>query len=379
MATIVLAEDEFSQAMVDFAAALTHRGHHTIRLLADTATDIDANPSRRRWESLATQWVPGAVATGGALTPRGMVVLEVAKPDDVQAMEPIATWMSHTGRDRLQGWAKSTVLPDAEIIDKLALTQWLRDNAMAVPRSWDGLADVPVDYPGPLVVKLRDSGGGNGVQLVESRADLAGLLDQPGRLGGASDSGCFVQEFRPGATVVAAGVATAGEVLSVMAYEITVDPKRPFAFGYGLTVRHDPDAIAYARAIIEQLGISGPFAMDIVRGEGGEPMLIDLNIRIWGSWTGCQAVGLDVLGAYECALGVGPRPAPTRLPPPGTYQPLVRTPPLGVAGAKPRMAWLGAELRMIGQWSHWLGRPWARTAGRRAIGWASGPLRTLGR
>ena len=117
MATIVLIEDEFSQAMVDFAAALAYRGHRTVRMLADTTEDIAANPSRRRWESLATQWVPGVVAPGGALTRRGMVVLDVAQPDDVQAMEPIATWMSRTGLDRARGWSKSAVVADADIID----------------------------------------------------------------------------------------------------------------------------------------------------------------------------------------------------------------------------------------------------------------------
>jgi len=105
MATIVLIEDEFSQAMVDFAAALTHRGHRTVRMLADTAEDIAANPSRRRWESLASQWVSGVVAPGGELNQRGKVVLDIAEPDDVQAMEPIATWMSRTGLDRARGWS----------------------------------------------------------------------------------------------------------------------------------------------------------------------------------------------------------------------------------------------------------------------------------
>ena len=372
MATIVLIEDEFSQAMVDFAAALTHRGHRTVRMLADTAEDIAANPSRRRWESLATQWVPGVVAPGGELTARGMVVLDIAEPDDVQAMEPIATWMSRTGLDRARGWSKSAVAPDADIIDKLALTQRLHAAGVTVPRTWATPAEVPEDFTGSLLVKLRDSGGGNGIQRVESPADLPGVFAQLER--GAD---VLLQEFRPGATVVVAGVAAAGEVVNDMAYEITVDPARPFAFGYGLTVLADPEARAYARSVLAQLEISGPFAMDIVRGESGEPMLIDLNIRIWGSWTGCQAAGLDVLGAYEYALGVGPRPAAAHMAPVGTYQPLVRTPPLGVAGAGPRMAWLGAELRMIGQWSGWLGRPWARVASRRAIGWAGAPLRTL--
>lgn len=364
MATIAFAEDEFSQAMVDFAAAMTTRGHRTVRLLADDEAALAREPSRLRWEGLASLCVPGAVDRSGALTPTGWAALTSEHPGDLQAMEPIAVWLSMTGDDTRLGWRKATRVPDRDVIDKLALTRHLAEAGFAVPQTWDSAADLPAVTHVPLLFKLRDSGGGRGVHRCSTAAEARSWADHYGPA-----EPYLIQEFYPGPSYVAAGVATSGEVVQLMTYANRLDPAKPFAFGYGFTVTADAGLAAYCARIIDYLGISGPFAMDAVRGPDRDVRAVDLNIRVWGSWTGCQAAGLDVLGSYEYSLGLGPHPGPARLRA-GAFQPLLRTPPLGVASAGERALWLRRELRQIRTWTSWLGRPWAGLAARRAIGWA---------
>lgn len=364
MATIAFAEDEYSQAMVDFAAALGARGHRTVRLLADDDATMAASGSRMRWEDLASRWVPGAVDRSGALTATGWECLAQEAPVDLQAMEPIAVWLSTTGEDTRLGFRKVSAVPDRDVIDKLSLTRCLADAGFAVPATWDDASEVPRDTTIPLLFKLRDSGGGRGVHLCASADEAHSWAAHYG-----ADEPYLIQEFYPGPSQVSAGVAKDGDVVQLMTYANRVDPVKPFAFGYGFTVTADAELARYTSRVIEYLGITGPFAMDAVRGPDHVVRLVDLNIRVWGSWTGCQAAGLDVLGSYEYSLGLGPRPAPPQLRP-GTYQPLLRNPPLGVATPAQRARWLPAELRRIRRWSAWMGRPWMALATRRAVGWA---------
>lgn len=364
MATIMFAEDEFSQAMVDFAAALVTRGHRTVRLLADSAETLADAPSRLRWEGLASRWVAAAVDPAGPLSPLGWAALTEEAPVDLQAMEPIAVWLSQTGADTRLGFRKAATVPDRDVIDKLALTRHLVDAGFAVPATWDDAAEIPAHTGVPLLFKLRDSGGGKGVHRCDTAAQAQSWAEHYG-----DDAPYLIQEFYSGPSQVSAGVAKDGEVVQMMTYANRVDPAKPFAFGYGFTVTADEGLARYTTRVIEYLGITGPFAIDAVRGPDHEVRLVDLNIRVWGSWTGCQAAGLDVLGSYEYSLGLGPHPGPPRLRP-GSYQPLLRTPPLGVSRPAERARWLARELRQVRDWSRWMGRPWTALATRRAVGWA---------
>ncbi len=374
MATIAFAQDEYSQPMIDFAAALEHRGHRTVRLLADSVDDVFGNPSRVRWENLSARTVPEATLPSGPLTGLGWSVLAEEAPLDIQATESSATWLSLEHHDDQLGVRKVAAIPDRDVIDKLALTRFLDDRGIAVPRTWDQVDDVPPTSEVPLLFKLRDSGGGRGVHLCRDATELRRWVDEYGE-----DTPYLVQEFYRGVPVIAAGVAAAGEVIQGITYTNLIDPVKPFGFGYGLTVTDDPDLVAYTARVISTLGISGPFAMDAVRNAAGHPLLVDLNIRIWGSWLQCQAAGLDVLGSYEHALGLGPRPTEPRLVV-GSFHSALRTPPLAVSSLPARTRWLAAELRIIADRAPWMGKPWTRLARRRALGWAGKgkPLPTVG-
>lgn len=370
MATIAFVEDEYSQPKIDFAAALSHRGHRTVRLLADSVDSVAANPSRVRWENLCSRWVPDAVGPAGVLSDLGWSVIGEEQPLDLQVTEATAVWLSKEGHDDRLGCRKVAALPDRDVIDKLALTRFLHGEGIRVPHTWDSVDDVPRDLTVPLLFKLRESGGGRGVHLCHDTRELRSWVSEYGE-----STPYLVQEFYPGAPVIAAGVAADGEVVAGMTYTNIVNPARPFGFGYGLTVTDDPDLVAYTSRVIGALGVTGPFAMDAVRDADGHPRLVDLNIRIWGSWVPCQAAGLDVLGAYEYTLGLGPRPPEPRLIV-GRVHSALRTPPLDVAGFPARTRWLAAELHAIARLTSCLGKPWGRLARRRALGWA-GKGRTL--
>ena len=197
MATIVFAEDEFSQPMVDFAAALRHRGHRTVRLLADTLDAVESNPSRIRWEALASRCVPEAVLPTGPLSDLGMAVLDRERPADVQAMEPTTVWLSQQRLDDRLSIRKVAAIPDRDVIDKLALTRYLGSQGLAVPRTWDRFEDVPPDTAVPLLFKLRDSGGGRGVHLCQDVAELREWVDHYGEA-----TPYLVQEFYRGEPLI---------------------------------------------------------------------------------------------------------------------------------------------------------------------------------
>ena len=202
------------------------------------------------------------------------------------------------------------------------------------------------------------------MMLCESKAEaLAWRADL-----GAGET-YLVQEFHDAPAVAVAGVAADGHALQAMAYRIRTNPRRPFGFGYGITVVEEPAAMDVAGQVLQLLGVRGPFALDLVPDAAGRWQVVDLNLRIWGSWTACQAAGMDVIGSYLAALGLGPQPKPTTARA-GAQVPLLRTPPLDVSTPAQRMRWLRRDLRLIKQWSAWEGSDWAGLARRRAVGWA---------
>ena len=162
---------------------------------------------------------------------------------------------------------------------------------------WEDASDVPAAAAFPLLVKVRNGGGGMGISLCHRFDGLQRAVDS---LQGAP---YFVQEFHEGQVLDVAGMAKDGEVIQLVTYQNMVDPAHPFAFAYGITITHDEVLAEYTRQVVAALGITGPFALDAVPDEQGKPRLIDANLRIWGCWTACQAAGMDVLGPR-----VRPRP-----------------------------------------------------------------------
>lgn len=362
MATIAFAEDAFAQTMIDMAAALSHRGHRTVRLLADPPGEV-SKPWRGRWEGLADRSVASAVDPSGALTAAGVVALMEERPADVQAMEPIAIWASEKAFGEPRWFRKAAALPDHEVIDKFSLASFLRTTDVAAPATWNSFREVPPSEAGPFLFKARGSGGGDGVRRCDSRAELGATAALFGH------RPYIVQQFVTGPPIDAAGIAKDGEIIQAVTYVNEVDPANPYAYAYSITVTDDPALLDCVRRTVQVLGLSGPFAIDAMRDRDGRVLVVDVNLRIWGCWTACQDAGLDVIGSYEFALGLGPRPAPPVLDV-GSRWPLLRTPPLAVTSDASRASWLAHEMTTIRRRSHWLGRRWAALAAREATAWA---------
>lgn len=358
MGTVVIIEDEFWQPGVDFAAALRLRGHRTVRCTPAPAEDR----LQQRWAACADHVVFGSVRPDGSLDDRAVAALRASDVLDWQAAEACEVWVCERGIEQrdLPYLRTHPLSPDA-VIDKGQLLAHLGERGVPVPQSWPELADVPGGTAGPFILKPRRAAGGDGVQVV---ADLVAA-----RKALAGADGFQVQRFHPGTPQDSAGVARDGEVIDLLTYRNLTNPAAPFTAAYGIEAIYDPQLEALTRRVVAELGITGPFALDAVPDDDGHPLVIDVNVRIFGCWTACQALGMDVLGAYEYALGLGPRPDRTHIPA-GARADILRRPPLGVSSASERARWLQRDSREIRRRSRWLGRHWARAALRDSIGWA---------
>lgn len=356
MSTVVILEDDFWQPGVDFGAALRRRGHRVVRCTSTSANDR----LQERWATCSDVVLPAAIGPDGALDDRALAALESPDLLDWQAAEPCEMWLCQSGLEqRLLPYTRSAPLAPDEIIDKSRLCSYLDDCGIAVPAFWDRLQDVPDGESGPFILKPRSGAGGVGIQVLEDLA--AARRDDYGDV--------QVQRFHPGPALDSAGVAREGEVVQLLTYRNTVNPRAPFSAAYGITSTDDPQLANVTRRVVAALGLTGPFALDAVADVDGQPLVIDVNVRIYGSWTACQALGLDVIGAYEYAMGLGPRP-PAVIVPAGRQAEILRRPPLNVATRVQRLRWLASQSAEVGRRRRWLGTDWARATMRDCLGWA---------
>ena len=360
MATILVAEDEFWQPGLDFAAAMRQRGHVTIRLTADREATL--HRGARRWAKVPSATVNEAISADGIPTARGLQLIADVRPVDWQATEPILNWLAENGFERQLGFRRSSGLVPQRVQDKRELSAFLHAAGLGVPSTWDSVEAVE-EQSGPFIFKLRDQGGGQGIHRCDDHQSLQACEAM------FSPLPFIVQRFHTAVPVVAAGVAKQGKVVQMLTYVSVLNPQTPFRMAYGLRVVDDPVVYTYAERVLDALGVTGPFALDTVADDDGQPLALDMNLRIWGSWTACQAVGMDVPGAYEFALGLGPHPGPLRVT--DSEAAILRRPPLGVRTVGERVRWLAAESAEIRRRSRWFGKRWARCSLRDSAAWAA--------
>ena len=172
MATFVVAEDEFWQPGLDFAAAMRHRGHRVVRLVAQSQAQVETVRGLRRWARLADRTVAHGVTDAGVPSQKGLQALDAERHVDWQATESVLNWLSVNGYEQRLSFQRSAPLPPHEVQDKRALTAYLESVGFDVPQTWNRIEEVPVDEPGPFMFKLPDSGGGVGIHRCESLAEL---------------------------------------------------------------------------------------------------------------------------------------------------------------------------------------------------------------
>jgi hypothetical protein len=194
------------------------------------------------------------------------------------------------------------------------------------------------------------------VELVPDDAAAARVVAaaraEPGRL--------MVQEWAPGELLHVAGVARAGAVLQSACYRAVGSPHSPFGPSAEVLTLDDPETAGQAAKLIGSLEYTGAFCLDFVRAADGQPLLIDVNARIFGSWAALQAAGLDLVGAWAYAWGL------TDEPPAGAVHPgrrlRVLPPDLSLSGPRPVPVVLGAHLGAVGRAAGVLGPRWAVSA-----------------
>lgn len=159
----------------------------------------------------------------------------------------------------------------------------------------------------PLVVKGERGRGGVATYIAD---DVAGAATAA-RAVAATGVPCFAQEFVPGATHLVGGVFHRGEPVRLYAAEkLELLPART---GPSIVLRstHHRRLIDAALATFAMLEVHGLASADLIVRPDGEPVLLEVNPRPWGSIAAAADAGVDLWSPLAAVLS-GKRP-PTSL------------------------------------------------------------------
>jgi biotin carboxylase len=308
--TVVCADLTSWEGMVQFGAALTRHGVRVVRFTG-------RQRSRRQLIRTTLERVAfSATAPVLATDPVGAVdvtpILAILDDlRDVQSADIIGSELaaSEKWRDspRLHR-VHAAGLTDLDVYDKLAYTRLAEAVGVSVPETWAALSDVPGGIP--VVVKTRLGSGGTGVRLVADAAEIpAAVADLQ-----VPPEAVMYQQRIPGQVWNVGGVADRGEVVAAGAYRGIPADDDPLGPPVETLIVDRPDLLAAAQGLVGALGYRGLFQIDFLCDDQDGYFLIDLNPRIWGSWAGLQAAGVDVLGNYLRLLGAQITPTTAPLP-----------------------------------------------------------------
>ncbi|HET6204206.1 MAG TPA: ATP-grasp domain-containing protein [Planctomycetota bacterium] len=164
----------------------------------------------------------------------------------------------------------------------------------------------------PFVVKPRVGSGSRGRRYVERRQDVPAAI----RAIEARRGACVVQErVAPAGRAIGVGCVLGrdGGALAAVAYRRL--RQYPVDGGPGTlreTIEH-PEAIARSIALLRAAGWVGPAHCEFLEDPStGEPLLLEVNPRFWGSLALAVRAGVNVpLLCHELARGVDPAPVRT--------------------------------------------------------------------
>ena len=236
------------------------------------------------------------------------------------------------------------------LVDKLVQAETARAAGVLVPASWE--SGEASSYP--VVVKPRKGFGGVGVSVVHDETELRSAWDTVDALGEQP----YLQEYLPDA-VNTGGVALDGEVLVCVAYTPTPSPDQPTGPPRWVTLVDNPAAVEGTEAFVRAIGYTGFFCLDWVMDDAAAPRLIDFNPRVFGSWALVQELGVDLVGHYLHAIGLGPRPPAREVPHGASAEQLVYPCPEASSLAEIR-EWRSDCLRLVRQRRAVLGARWGR-------------------
>ena len=314
--TVVLAEDSVLwEVGVDFGAALRRRGLRVVRLLAPQPTSSPSATRRRLTNMLCDRALPPSPSGAEYLSPAARSELMSGSVVDVQCLEGALDPVHRETAGRLK--PPVSALSTADAIDKVSVAAFLGRNGVPTLGTVGSPDELGPDATGPFMVKQRAGAGGGGAVVCADLAAVRRVFDRnpPGSL--------IVQSYLTGRVLDSAGVARDGRVIQAATYYNVVNPADPYGAARAIVIEDIPDLLQLTTRVVEVMGINGPFAIDSVRDEQGQLRVIDVNLRIFGCWTGLQAAGIDVVGSYLHTLGRGPDPGPAS-PTPGARYDLIR-------------------------------------------------------
>jgi hypothetical protein len=296
--TVVLADSFYWEAFSRFGAALVTRGFSVARYTGypkDLPNKLQLRLQRLLFSEL--EYLPNTADNGAGID------LLLGKDRDpgtvvVEASDDLAAAMLTTGAGTASRRCSASV-SESLLYDKLEMTGFVRALGVGVPRSWSNLLDV--GHRGRVVVKHRLGFGGHGVRIVAASVDAVrqaqvGMSEQA--------ESVFLQELVEGETVHLGGVAKDGQIYVSAAYRSRSNRSDDLGPSTSIQIIEDSALSENGARIVAALGYSGSFGMDFARNAEGEPLFLDFNSRIFGSWIGLQRAGLDFIGAYLTAYGL---------------------------------------------------------------------------
>ena len=297
--TVICADVTSWEGMVQFGAALSGHGVRVIRF---------TGKQRSRRQRIRTTLERVAFAESEPVLVRNadghvdvqpiLSVLDDVR--DVQSADLIGSELAASEK-----WQESPRLhrvharglSDVDVYDKLVYTRLAEKVGVSVPETWEEAWQVPAG--GPVAVKTRLGSGGDGVRLVAGADEIpAALADLD-----VAEGTVLFQRRIPGQVWNVGGVADRGEVLAIGAYRGIPAVNDPLGPPAETLIVDRPDLLTAARTMVEALGYRGLFQFDFLCDDEDQYYLIDINPRIWGSWAGLQAAGVDIVGNYLRLLG----------------------------------------------------------------------------
>ncbi len=194
--------------------------------------------------------------------------------------------------------------------DKHILVEHLAALDFAVPRHRRlsptlDLDAVVRDLGLPLVIKGATGAAGSRVRIVESRGELASAVSRARALGGD----WIAQEYVRGPTCLVGGLFLDGEPLRLYAAEKL--EQHPPRTGPAIRLRSDDHAalLEAGMRVFRELRWTGFASADLIRDVDGRHLVLEVNPRLWGSFAGATAAGVDLFAPFAELLA-GRIPAP---------------------------------------------------------------------
>jgi predicted ATP-grasp superfamily ATP-dependent carboligase len=191
----------------------------------------------------------------------------------------------------------------ANATDKRRLEGFARAAGLTVPPSIE--VDLPgspgaLPFPYPVVVKPRTSElrGANGAIRHYGARKVHGPDGLPAALDALPGGAALIQPFLAGPLTSLAGVFWDGRLLcAVQSRSDRIWPTECGSISHARTVPLDPRLAAAVERLLQAVGWQGLFQIDAFE-DAGEPVVIDLNPRIYTSLSHATQAGMNLVAIW---------------------------------------------------------------------------------